>query len=718
MSNMLKFINLHTGNIYNGDMPYIHWFEGEQSTDLFYTLKLCFITDNDYMVEDEWRINVSIEDNSIFKLIDTSKIGNSLVAYDINELTSSNNIELVGEEYNGIGRVYILYVLGHATVEGEYITPIHIGSDIYKVGADFYGENESLYINLVNKGCEIPREIQKALYPSNVHEDYNDNILLNRKWKELLSNYWDILDNRGSYKSLINSLKWFEYGDNMKLYEVWRHYEGKNIWNGVKEIQEVMSDKYTMSRSSFMKTTFISLGIALKQFVKDENGAVEWDEDGNPVLEYITYKWSREDMALKLGLLNKFYQTFFMPIHLDLLYSTIEDVVYAKTIKHLTGTSWQRKDVQLYVNDVKSSVKNGDKFYLGDVHCQVGPDTVFGTQWNGQTDYEDVNIVGVDAVVSKISTDVEAKTFYSQLYNGTGCMVPFKLLFPIPLEDKIVKSTIYFKNNPEGEYVKCVDNHTYNTRTIDNEIELSFNLLCKYEMEYDVRMQFETLMGYVFVKHIRFNCIDVDGIVMEVYKMTPKVLSERTNPFDSHNDWMFSRQHNTTPYMQYIPLTKNQLNHLLTIRGDVKDQMYQRGYVTGEFTKGGESYTWAVRQEFGETELSENLGNLQEYVVRNDYVFCPGFYNSNILGGTKSYENSNLSFEDFTVYANDVIFVKPQNRYSQLLDGNEWEFINMSNTGRKTLILNSTVEPYIASNEKELLTPGFYDIVFRYKVGK
>ena len=41
--------------------------------------------------------------------------------------------------------------------------------------------------------------------------------LLEKKFKELLVNYWDVIANKGSYKSLINSIKWFEYGDILKL---------------------------------------------------------------------------------------------------------------------------------------------------------------------------------------------------------------------------------------------------------------------------------------------------------------------------------------------------------------------------------------------------------------------------------------------------------------------------------------------------------------------
>ena len=39
------FVDLNNGLTYNGDKPYIHWFDDEQSTNLNYVKKICFLTD-------------------------------------------------------------------------------------------------------------------------------------------------------------------------------------------------------------------------------------------------------------------------------------------------------------------------------------------------------------------------------------------------------------------------------------------------------------------------------------------------------------------------------------------------------------------------------------------------------------------------------------------------------------------------------------------------
>ena len=43
---MIRFIDVNTGNVYNGNTPYIHWFEGKQSVGLNYDKQIVFLTDS------------------------------------------------------------------------------------------------------------------------------------------------------------------------------------------------------------------------------------------------------------------------------------------------------------------------------------------------------------------------------------------------------------------------------------------------------------------------------------------------------------------------------------------------------------------------------------------------------------------------------------------------------------------------------------------------
>ena len=224
---MIKFIDYKEGesnsNVFDGVYPYIHWVKGQQSTGLWYTLKLMIISDTNTI--DVSKID---DENSFFWFVDYDGDYNKT---DLNEIKTHEltNPTLTGTEYIDGDHVYYIYqilMVCETDTPGEYTETFNItsGGVSYKivVGGDFYDLNEVLQINLGNRGTEIPSIVQKAFPESNIHEEHIDNILVNRKFKELISNYIDILDCRGSYKSLYNSLKWFEWGDYTKLYEVWK----------------------------------------------------------------------------------------------------------------------------------------------------------------------------------------------------------------------------------------------------------------------------------------------------------------------------------------------------------------------------------------------------------------------------------------------------------------------------------------------------------------
>ena len=63
---MIRFVDLETGNTFDGSTPYIFWMPGEQSTNLIYSQPICFISE-------KRDVNISIENNDIFSLVDPTK---------------------------------------------------------------------------------------------------------------------------------------------------------------------------------------------------------------------------------------------------------------------------------------------------------------------------------------------------------------------------------------------------------------------------------------------------------------------------------------------------------------------------------------------------------------------------------------------------------------------------------------------------------------------
>jgi hypothetical protein len=200
----IKFLNLETGYSFDGlwnetqKKGYIFWFPKEQSINLTYTMPIAFITDS------QNHINISIENNDIFSFITLDSTETLFDGYKFDGKPKYSNTISTEVIETPVNNKYIHYfnIACKSENVGEYICRINIGDKGYiRVGADFYGEHEPLYINLSNMGIELSTYVQKAIYDANVHEDLKDDILINRKFKELLSNYWDIIANKGSYKS-------------------------------------------------------------------------------------------------------------------------------------------------------------------------------------------------------------------------------------------------------------------------------------------------------------------------------------------------------------------------------------------------------------------------------------------------------------------------------------------------------------------------------------
>ena len=372
---MIRFIDTNTGNVYDGSKPYIHWFDGKQSVNLNYDKQFIILTDAE-------QVEIRTK-GEVFYLVDNHKIGYSKdrpverTFHDKNYL----DLDVLKTDYlsytDGVvyGNLYIysFNIIAQGKYVGEITDTFTINGEEFSIGADFVDENESLGINLANFGAEISNEVQRAIYEAPLDEQMTDYILINRKFKELLNEYINILGNKGSYKSLINSLNWFEYGDIVKLYEYWKHAEPNKNYLSKRDITQFVNEQTEELLYSNAKTTFIGISAALESIVKNDGEIVyedKYDEEQsdnaqlvdepNPELEKRVLLWSKDDMSLKMVLLGNFFATYFLPIHLDLIHCTIEDIVYAGTLKMATLPKMERTDICDEINDIKCNV---DKLY-------------------------------------------------------------------------------------------------------------------------------------------------------------------------------------------------------------------------------------------------------------------------------------------------------------------------------------------------------------------
>jgi len=96
-----------------------------------------------------------------------------------------------------------------------------------------------------------------------------------------------------------------------------------------------------------------------------------------------------------------------------------------------------------------------------------------------------------------------------------------------------------------------------------------------------------------------------------------------------------------------------------------------------------------------------------------DIIFVPEFHHLEKFGQVNDITSININ--DFIITDKDAICIIPNFGHGNQLDDFEWKFIN--NTLDNSFKLpDSIIEPFVTSGENSFLKPGYYDIIFRYKL--
>ncbi len=852
---MIRFINIDNGRVYNGDAPYVHWFDDQQSIDLIYVKRLCVLSDSE-------SLHVSMPGNPVFRLLDVSRICDRNVVemnqIKYQDLTTMycNELDIEGVQYDKY-YIYMIYVVGSSDTAIEAHQEFTINDETFIVGADFYEEREELKINLGNFGVELPESVQRAIYPSNVHEEAKDNILLNRKYKELLMDYIDVLGNKGSYSSLINSLHWFEYGDLLTIKEFWKHKEWERIIYNDQEFTQILANRAKHMLTNFAKTTYIGIYLAMQQEVrsKDGDGGIQYDKEVYPeyakydmiynalldkslpqdqvstqsvdkdtlsqigvgtayvtdhpdehtdmaganwrryseyysaqerilaepvpALENVAYMWSRTELSIKMALLGNFYETYFMSIHLDLIHSTIEDLVYTNAIKVIPLGYMSRTDHFESLGDIDCNIRNGQTFLLGDVTANVNKETVFYTPWTdtktgpGTYDYDIHQTFGVDEVNPKSTAfgdDVDAlKNFMVNYYTGPGAIVPFEFVITADEGDFIHKSIISIKDEDEDRWITRSFGKVF-AADDSGHIHVKFNLLFTKDHKYDILVQFVGANSQIYIKKVAFEVIDTRRVGLTVYKLKAipegqtfaNIQNERTREAGNHifthtliDIKKFDPENIQAYYTQFVPSYIKghgaRLSNVLVLVGHVLVGDQTLDFMQYLSEHGGSEICDYLRYNYYEVprkQFTLNNGidakdgvnliddvNYYVFVSKSyDFVLGPEYITLiNQLNPDKSQPViirndqvfipqfhylepiSSGTLDDFKIARDETICVVPDINFLERISSYEWVFRNASRL--EDINLGSIKEPIVAYTDKRKpLDTGYYDVIFRYKL--
>lgn len=665
----MEFINLENGLTYNGSKPFIHFFPNGQSVNLNYEHKLCFLSRYE-------TLTVTLN-SDVFSLIDLTKIQylhtRTRMAqksfFDLKQL-KTNTLVSKGTKYKN-QYIHVVYLLAHSSVVGEIVDVLKIGHEEVYIGADFYGEDERLKNSLENFEAVVPESIQRAIYECNVHEESNDNITLNRKYRELLQNYWNICMSKGSYTSLVDSLAWFEWGELVRLEEFWKRTDPHGDTLLQFPVEKHLNKEMYKMLSTVSKTTFYGLYCCLYKEMPDG-----FDEEENPLLENQLMRWSVGDISLKMILLGNFYQTYFMPIHLDLLHSTIEHWVFTVNQKIMNYNSVEFcmtfNNVKTFECDYEEVIK------MKPTYLYFYDDVLFKNATMNRSG------LVIPLGCSTTRRNVTSEQVYNRYYNYICAVNKFTCHIP----QVNIKHSWLICRNEDGTTLHSYEDMVYGTNST-----FSFELFFEKPGQWNIVMMFETIDSVTYSKELNIWVEENVYNTIDLYKLE---YSSKTGFADDFNtlDELVMNLTNSMNYTEeelkniyYINKDKAQLNHVVVYElpigvqlhikyGDVEvvidsNTLSLKNYLNAHIPQ----YMWFVMEgriagvcrrpnttEESEVTMWYSKGDFR---CVNEKRFVLGFYDL-------------IPFNGYVVEETDIIVAVPRFKYSLPIEECFWNFRNES----------------------------------------
>lgn len=376
----MEFID-HTGHIFTQKsyneypvgyefetLPYIFWLNGQYtrnlSVDNYYMLPIRPIIENSRNGDIK---AVSIKCNSsIFKLIASKRIQEQQsLTIELTENSDDFKSELVLDDILQVKddefTMLPFYIIGNSPEEGTFSTTILISiyydNDVQvhcpiTVGGVWVDEIEQLQINASNMGVNLPKDIIRAVYQASLVNDKLDTALYNDKVKEYLINYMSIKGECGSTNSVLNSLKWFGYGDKITIDKLVR--TDNELYNQYVHDNLSLNNDMIKGFENFVNTSLFTLVIKENEDIDNTpfNFAEDFYGENNPNTQSLFdklvesrydekdiafykpyYDFTIQEMFLKLSCLQYYYQKYFLPVHVGIYSASIQHKEYCNDIK-------------------------------------------------------------------------------------------------------------------------------------------------------------------------------------------------------------------------------------------------------------------------------------------------------------------------------------------------------------------------------------------------
>jgi hypothetical protein len=299
-----------------------------------------------------------------------------------------------------------------------------------KIYGETVGEDERLVTLLSNLGMSLNEEDFLIFKTSDVNEFKVDYQLLNQKRKELLLEAHNIKPFVGTYKAIVNAIKFFGY-DNVKLKEYWLNINeqaenfGKLTAIAVPDTGKAgylatKNSSVELPNSNLKKTSRFSLVYK----INEPNGNVdEWDI---PTVKE-SFDFTPEEILIKLYGLKRRLQKDYLPLQAKIVDITGEGDFFTQFTQNVWNDQ-QVIQVQSSGTEVDFQiVPNRSRLYIEDLRLvsQVIANTVQNGGFN--------NIWPIANEATEIQ---KVKDFYTNYYNQE--LNTFTTLSPVPIGCPII----------------------------------------------------------------------------------------------------------------------------------------------------------------------------------------------------------------------------------------------------------------------------------------
>lgn len=262
----------------------------------------------------------------------------------------------------------------------------------FTIAAEIVDECEELIINGQNMGVYLPKEILKAVYQSGYYDNNPNERLYAQKLKEYLMNFMDIKGQTGNYKSALNALKWFGWGDKLNIYKLLKtdnEFQAQYIRDDFDIINDTLYSYRFFKNEALIAISLEINGVSEDsagfnfQLKDDEETNEEyeghrydfWGEDKPAVIDlfkenvvvhydeadldfykpYFDYEFN--ELGLKLCMLKYYYEKYFLPLHLAVNSLSVMQRVFMNDIKYVSNCSPKITAEPIFMMDASIGVK-------------------------------------------------------------------------------------------------------------------------------------------------------------------------------------------------------------------------------------------------------------------------------------------------------------------------------------------------------------------------